>query len=112
MSKHVQDYCDVCGGLLYHSIRGNHFKFSDRWYWRGSLDRENENDVCGDCLHAIAYVVEHNRELVAKTRRKIGDGSPKAQMEDYKPTTWRKVLNIFKSAHTNQNTIKRDKEPI
>lgn len=104
MSKNIQDYCDVCGGLLYHSILGNHFKFNHTFSWHGDKTSESEADVCGDCLRAIGYVVEHNRILVANVRSKIGNDSPHDQMAVYKPTTWRKVLNIFKASQGGEES--------
>lgn len=101
MSKNIQEHCDVCGGLLYHSIRGSHFKFTQRWFWNGSFRSIDECDVCGDCLRAIGYVVEKNRELVARRVSLMSDKYPAEQMGAYQPTTWRKVLNIFKKEQNN-----------
>jgi hypothetical protein len=95
MSKSVEEFCDVCGGLLYHSIRGSHFKFTQRFFWHGDFDRVDDCDVCGDCLYVISEVVEKNRVLVAGIRKKLKDKSPNDQMKAHKPTTVRKVLNMF-----------------
>ena len=97
MSKITDEYCDVCGQLLYHSVHSYTLPAKERWWWHGFPERNSDIEICGDCHWAVKYLVAERKDLVKATMARLKDKTYQEQMEQKpKALTNRMIAKIFR----------------
>lgn len=98
MSKVDTEFCDVCGGILYHSIasfRIPKILIKRRWWWHGDAKGSDVDDICSDCYHAISTVLEKRREKVMEAKLEATNKSPADLMEARKPLNENQIRKLI-----------------
>jgi hypothetical protein len=100
MSKVDTEYCDCCGGILYHSMSSLQLprkSFRRWWWWHGHSEPSDSDDICSYCFNAISEVLEARRAKADEVKSKSYGKSPSELMAERKPLTPRQVKQILRA---------------